>query len=144
MAVLASAPETSPGQSQDLTGTRVVVVGGKVGMGLGIARAARAAGATVIVASRRSASGEEQPDLADFEQVRLDVRDETAVREAFDAIGSIDHLVVTAAPDVGTWGHFMDDDMTGARSYMDGKFFGSWAGARYASPHLATAGSITF
>jgi len=136
--------EHPPILSHDLSGKRVVVVGGKGGMGLGVARAAQAAGAAVTVASRRSASPEERPDLATLGQVRLDIRDEAAVRDAFETIGHLDHLVVTAAPDLGSWGAFMDEDMRGVRSYIEGKFFGSWACARYATPHLAHGGSITF
>jgi len=132
------------GPSLNLSGKKVVVVGGKTGIGLGIARAAQAAGATVVVASRRVASREERPDLAGFEQVSLDMRDESAVRAAFDTIGAFDHLVVTAAPDLGTWGGFKDDDMNGVRSYVEGKFLGSWACARYGAPHLRENGSITF
>ena len=128
----------------DLAGKRVVVVGGKGGMGLGIARAARAAGAAVSVASRRDVSAEQRPGLASFSQVVLDIRDEAAVRVAFEAIGELDHLVVTAAPDINSWGAFLDDDMRGVRSYMEGKFFGSWACARHAAPRLAPGGSITF
>lgn len=134
----------APAPTSDLTGTKVVVVGGKVGMGLGIASAAYAAGAAVTVASRRSASTAERPDLAKFEQRQLDVRDEVAVRHMFDALGEFDHLVVTAAPDIGSWGDFMDENMSGARHYMENKFFGSWACARYATPHLRPGGSITF
>lgn len=130
--------------SLDLRGKKVVIVGGKTGIGLGIARAARASGATVIVASRRIASIEERPDLTDFEQISLDMRNESTVRAAFEAIGSFDHLVVTAAPDLGTWGGFMDEDMQGVRSYMEGKFLGTWACARYAGPHVGANGSITF
>lgn len=130
--------------SLNLSGKKVVVVGGKTGIGLGIARAAHAAGASVVVASRRVASKEERPDLADFDQVSLDMRDENAVRAAFQTIGAFDHLVVTAAPDIGTWGGFMDDDMSGVRSYLEGKFLGSWACARYGAPHLNPNGSITF
>ncbi len=40
----------------DRTGKRVIVVGGKTGAGLGVAQAAHAAGAAVVVASRRSFS----------------------------------------------------------------------------------------
>jgi NAD(P)-dependent dehydrogenase (short-subunit alcohol dehydrogenase family) len=130
--------------SLNLSGKKVVVVGGKTGIGLGIARAAQGSGAAVVIASRRMASVEERPDLAGFEQVSLDMRDESAVRAAFDSIGSFDHLVVTAAPDIGTWGGFMDEDMHGVRSYMEGKFLGSWACARYGAPHLRANGSITF
>jgi NAD(P)-dependent dehydrogenase (short-subunit alcohol dehydrogenase family) len=130
--------------SLNLAGKKVVVVGGKTGIGLGIALAARAAGATVVVASRRVVSVEERPDLADVEQVSLDMRDESAVRAAFDSIGVFDHLVVTAAPDIGTWGGFKDEDMNGVRSYVEGKFLGTWACARYGAPHLRANGSITF
>jgi NAD(P)-dependent dehydrogenase (short-subunit alcohol dehydrogenase family) len=136
--------EHPPMPSLSLSGKRVIVVGGKTGMGLGIARAAHAAGAAVTVASRRISPADERPDLAEFEQISLDIRDEAAVREAFETIGNLDHLAVTAAPDMGSWGAFMDADMRGVRSYMEGKFLGSWACARYATPHLASIGSITF
>jgi len=136
--------EATRAPATDLSGRKVVVVGGKTGIGLGIARAARAAGATVVVASRRATSAQERPDLADFEQLSLDIRDESSVRTAFDTLGAFDHLVVTAAPDIGSWGGFMDADMAGVRSYVEGKFLGSWACARHAAPHLRAGGSITF
>jgi len=137
-------PSATLASTGPLKGKKVVVVGGKTGIGLGVAEAARAAGATVVVASRRISPVEERPDLEKFLQVSLDMRDESALRTAFDAIGPLDHLVVTAAPDLGTWGAFMDSDMHGVRSYMEGKFLGSWACARYAAPQLRTGGSITF
>ena len=124
----------------DLTGKRVVVVGGKTGIGLGIAQAAHAAGASVTVASRRSASVADHPALAPFEQIRLDISDEEAVRIAFDAIGALDHLIVVAGPTDGTWGSFMDDDMRGVRSYTDSKYLGAWACARYAARILRRTG----
>lgn len=137
-------PASHPAPSLDLSGKKVVVVGGKTGIGLGIARAALAAGATVVVASRRITSTGSRPDLAGFEQASMDMRDETSVRNAFAAIGPFDHLVVTAAPDIGTWGSFMDADMGGVRSYVEGKFLGTWACARYAAPLLRTGGSMSF
>jgi len=130
--------------SYDLTGKRVAVVGGKTGIGLGMALAAHAAGASVTVASRRSASVADHPELAPFEQLVLDISDEDAVRAAFNAIGSLDHLLVAAGPTDGSWGAFMDEDMRGVRSYADSKFLGSWACARYAAPKLSSKGSITF
>lgn len=144
MTTAANRQEASLASPLSLAGKSVVVVGGKTGIGLGVAHAARAAGAHVVVASRRVSSLEERPDLADFEQVSLDMRDESAVQKAFEKIGSLDHLVVTAAPDLGTWGAFMDADMHGVRSYVEGKFLGSWACARHAAPRLRSGGSITF
>jgi NAD(P)-dependent dehydrogenase (short-subunit alcohol dehydrogenase family) len=144
MSTLVSDHDQSNAPTLSLHGKKVVVVGGKTGMGLGIAQAAYAAGASVVVASRRITSLAERPDLANFTQITLDIRDEAAVRNAFDSIGAFDHLAVTAAPDFGTWGSFMDSDMKGVRSYFDGKFLGSWACARYATPHLRAGGTITF
>ena len=137
-------PTRPQSPSYDLTGKRVVVVGGKTGIGLGIAQAAHAMGANVTVASRRSASVADYPELMPFEQITLDISDEDAVRAAFETIGSLDHLLVVAGPTDGSWGAFMDKDMRGVRSYADSKFLGSWACARYAHPRLASDGSITF
>ena len=38
----------------------------------------------------------------------------------------------------------MDPDMRGVRSYLEGKFLGTWACARHAVPHLKAGGSMTF
>lgn len=138
------APAALVAPSLNLTGKKVVVVGGKTGIGLGIAQAALAAGATVIVGSRRLTSTQSRPDLADLQQAVLDMRDESSVRSAFADIGPFDHLVVTAAPDVGSWGSFMDADMGGVRSYVEGKLLGTWACARHAAPLLRAGGSMSF
>ena len=144
MAPTTNQPASDLAAAHPLAGQNIVVVGGKTGIGLGVAHAARAAGATVVLASRRIASLEERPDLAAFAQVSLDMRNEASVRAAFDTIGALDHLIVSAAPDLGTWGSFMDADMSGVRSYVEGKFLGSWACARHSAPHLRPGGSITF
>ncbi len=130
--------------SFDLTGKKVVVIGGKKAIGLGIAQAVHAMGATVTVASRKKALVEERPELSAFGQVVLDISDESAVKTAFAEIGSFDHLVITAGPELGSWGAFMDPDMRGVQSYLETKFLGTWACARYAAPHLLPGGSMTF
>lgn len=113
-------------------------------MGLGVAQAAHAMGAAITVASRGANSTEQRPELAAFEQVVLDMRNEETVRAAFEAVGQFDHLVVTAGPELGSWGAFMDPDMRGVRSYLESKFLGTWACARHAAPHMAAGGSMTF
>ena len=132
--------------SPPLTGKTVVVVGGTSGMGLGAVRAALAAGARTVVAGRR-ALAERAAIEAPEGQIRhavVDVNDEASVRGLFDGLGAIDHLLVTAAPAPGSWGPFLEQDVTAARRYLDEKLFGSLACARYAAPYLRPGGSITF
>jgi len=128
-----------------LSGQRIVVVGGTSGMGLATVRAAAALGAEVIVAGRRPVT--ERPSLdpgsaGPVDQQVVDVTDEASVQALFAHVGPFDHLLVTAT--AGTPGPFLAQDVTAARSFMDGKFFTSWACARYAAPLLPPGGSITF
>jgi NAD(P)-dependent dehydrogenase (short-subunit alcohol dehydrogenase family) len=125
---------------QQLSGQRVVVAGGTSGMGLATVRAAAAMGAEVIAAGRRPVAGREP--VPGVRQVAADVTDEESVRQLFGAVGELDHLLVTASQ--GQPGAFGAQDLAAARSFMDGKFFGSWLCARYAAPHLRARGSITF
>jgi NAD(P)-dependent dehydrogenase (short-subunit alcohol dehydrogenase family) len=127
--------------ARTLDGQRVVVIGGTSGMGLGAVRAARDAGAEVIVGGRRALTARERSGPAD---VVVDVTDEASVRAAFEAIGALDHLLVTAAPAPGSGGSFLEQDVASARRYLDAKLFGSWACARHAAPRMPAGGSITF
>jgi NAD(P)-dependent dehydrogenase (short-subunit alcohol dehydrogenase family) len=123
-----------------LTGRRVVVVGGTSGMGAATVRAARDLGADVVSAGRRPLSERRQAE--GVREMVVDSTDEEAVRTLFESIGELDHLLVTASP--GQSGRLLDQDLAQARSFMDGKFFGSWTCARYAAPRLRSRGSITF
>lgn len=129
-----------------LQSRRVVIVGGTSGMGLAAARAAVQAGAEVIVAGRRSVS-ERSADAdrdARIGHETVDVTDEASVKAMFERIGTLDHVLITAAPKPGTWGAFLDQDVAGAQQYMNAKFFGSWACARWAAPRMPADGLITF
>ena len=123
-----------------LDGQRIVIVGGTSGMGRATARAAAGLGADVVAAGRRPVNEREYID--GVRELVVDVVDEASVQALFDQVGAIDHLLVTAT--AGTPGPFLDQDVAAARSFMDGKFFSSWACARYAAPHLRPDGSITF
>jgi NAD(P)-dependent dehydrogenase (short-subunit alcohol dehydrogenase family) len=72
----------------------------------------------------------------------VDSTDEASVRALFESVGELDHLLVTASR--GQTGVFLEQDLAQARTYMDGKFFGSWTCARYAAPRVRSRGSITF
>lgn len=127
-----------------LAGQRVVVVGGTSGMGRGVASAAAQAGAQVIAAGRRPLEQRPQAQGDRIEHAVVDVTDEASVKALFDGLGALDHLVVTASPSPGPRGNFLDQDVGEAQRYMNGKFFGSWACARYAAPRMPAGGSITF
>jgi NAD(P)-dependent dehydrogenase (short-subunit alcohol dehydrogenase family) len=123
-----------------LFGQRVVIVGGTSGMGAGAAKAAVEAGAEIIVAGR---SAVPQPEAQSYESLALDMTDEVAVREAFERIGRLDHLLVTASPSA-VIGPLVEQDPRSAHAFMHGKFFGSWNCARHAAPRMSPGGSITF
>jgi len=121
-------------------GKHVVVIGGTSGMGRAVALAAHEEGAQVTVAGRRAPAA----SAPRFRHEQVDVSDEAQVKALFARVGALDHLVVTAAPAPGASRPFLQDDVAGAASYLHAKFFGSWASARYAAPHMPPTGSITF
>jgi NAD(P)-dependent dehydrogenase (short-subunit alcohol dehydrogenase family) len=132
-------------ESQSLRGQGVVVVGGTSGMGLGAVRAAARAGAHVVAAGRRA---EHLRSVGESDEGRItnavvDVTDEASVRALFENAGELDHLLVTAAPGAASR-PFLEQDRAAAQAFMNGKFFGSWACARYAAPRMRPGGSITF
>jgi NAD(P)-dependent dehydrogenase (short-subunit alcohol dehydrogenase family) len=133
----AAAAPSSPTAGR-LSGTRVLVVGGSSGIGLATALAAQAAGAEVIVASRnpdRAASA-----LPGVRSVTIDVTDDASVESVFDGVGSLHHLVCTAASGFppGLFSAPADD----VRQLMESKFWGQYRCARAAAARLAPEGSI--
>jgi NAD(P)-dependent dehydrogenase (short-subunit alcohol dehydrogenase family) len=123
-----------------MKGQRVVVVGGTSGMGMATVKATAGQGAEVVAAGRRPVA--QRASISGVQQVEVDITDEKSVQALFDEVGELNHLLVTASP--GSPGAFLDQDLAAARSFMDGKFFGSWTAARYAAPRLRARGSITF
>ncbi|MGW5364521.1 SDR family oxidoreductase [Actinopolymorpha pittospori] len=81
-----------------LHGTRILLVGGTSGLGLAVARAATARGATPIVASRSRANVDRAlatlPEAA--EGTTVDLADPGSVERLVEFAGPIDHLVYTA------------------------------------------------
>ena len=123
-----------------LAGKRVVVVGGTSGMGAATARAAAQQGAAVLAAGRRPASERDSSDGVDHAEV--DVTEESSVKALFEPLEAIDHLFVSASP--GIPGRLLEQDLTAARTFVDGKLLGSWTCARYGAPLIPAGGSITF
>jgi NAD(P)-dependent dehydrogenase (short-subunit alcohol dehydrogenase family) len=86
----------------DLAGTRLLVVGGSAGIGRSLAVVAAAAGADVAVVGRSQEKLAEVVDAAEgITAITADIRDPDRcaglVREAVDALGGLEALVVSSA-----------------------------------------------
>ena len=124
---------------------KVVVVGGSSGVGLAVAKAAAAQGASVVIASRSAEKVERARAGAaplELEGRIIDVTNETQVRDFFAAVGPFDHLVTT--PVIFTSRAPIKDQPTEEfRTLFDIKFWGQYFAAKYAAPLLRPGGSIT-
>jgi len=112
---------------------KAVFVGGSSGIGLAAARLACAAGWEVVVASRTPEAAE-----IDAERMTLDISDEASVRDAFSALGPIDHLVFSPVARAGGPARAIDLDQ--ARRAFETKFWGPFAAVQAADVRE----SITF
>jgi NAD(P)-dependent dehydrogenase (short-subunit alcohol dehydrogenase family) len=123
----------------------VVVLGGSSGIGLAVAQAASKLGAKVVICSRSAEKLEQsrQTIQGDVEAIAFDMTDLTSVNQAFEQIGSLDHLVATAVADENKKrGRFTDLDRETAHSSFD-KFWGYFHAAQAAVPRIKPGGSVT-
>ena len=123
-----------------LAGQRVAVVGGSSGIGLAVAQAAAVHGAEVFVCSRDPSRAGSAVDGATT--IAIDVTDDASVNAAFEQLGSLDHLVCTAAS--GFPAGLFRAPAEDVRGLMESKFWGQYRCARAAAPTLGAGGSITF
>lgn len=132
--------------ASSLAGQRLVLVGGTSGIGLGVATAALAEGAQVVVASSQAAHVEAavtQLGVGASGSV-VDVGDEASVARMFDEIGAFDHLTYSA----GDWGPGMgstarDLDLATAKAGFGVRFWGALTVVKYACRSISPSGSIT-
>jgi NAD(P)-dependent dehydrogenase (short-subunit alcohol dehydrogenase family) len=132
------------GIDMDLTGQRVVVLGGTSGIGLATADAAAKAGAEVTVVSARQTSvrGALERLPAGTRGEVADLTDDDLVGALFDGLGAIDHMVFTAG-DALALAPLDRLELKRARDFFGLRYFGTLAAVRAAAPHLRTGGSIT-
>ncbi len=127
------------GDSMDLKGKKIVVVGGSSGIGLATAEMAKREGADVIVASRNVAKLDAVAEKLNAVAIPADVTSDQSVMDLFRRSGPVDHVVVTAAQ-LKT-GPFRTVSMDDVRSTMESKFWGAWRVARAAD--IRAGGSLT-
>jgi len=115
--------------SIDLNEQHVVVVGGTSGIGRAVANAAQAAGSRVTSLGRGST-------------MACDITNTNSVNAAFQQLGQIDHLVITAGARIGSprIDQLSDEELA---LTFDVKLFGALRVIRAALPVLAPHASIT-
>jgi NAD(P)-dependent dehydrogenase (short-subunit alcohol dehydrogenase family) len=122
-----------------LQGKTVVVVGGSSGIGYATASTAQAEGADVIIASREGERLRNAAQSLGVRGISADVTSDEAVRKLFATLGSVDHVVVTAA--VLKAGHIKKSSIDDAKATMESKFWGAWRVAQFAE--IVPTGSLT-
>jgi NAD(P)-dependent dehydrogenase (short-subunit alcohol dehydrogenase family) len=126
-----------------LNGSRVVVIGASESIGLATARAAAAAGADVVIASR-SLERLERARATIAGQVEiavLDITREDELEPFFARIGALDHLVVSTVH--RSSGPMLELDEESSRLVFETKLWGPVAAIRHAVPRTNPRGSIT-
>jgi NAD(P)-dependent dehydrogenase (short-subunit alcohol dehydrogenase family) len=127
-----------------LKNTRVLVIGGTSGIGLGVASAAAERGAIPIVVSRRQSSVDralaQLPEYARGGTV--DLTDLSGVQRLADDVGDIEHLVFTAGESLqlAPLTDLTPDVIT---DFFQTRFVGALTAVRVFAPRITTGGSIT-
>ena len=131
----------------NLTGKKIIVVGGSSGIGFGVATAALENGAEVVIVGRSAdklkAAEKRLGGAGRVTGLAADMASEADVAYLFDAVGGFDHLVATAGtpppnyPIAGT-------DMDFVRGFVDGKLIGAVMLAKHAVRSLNKGGSMIF
>ena len=123
-----------------LSGQRVLVVGGAKHLGEAVARAASAEGAHVIVGARDQERAEALArQLPDARAVHIDVAEEGTIRAAAESLGTIDHLVVTAAAHHNVPVPELERD--GIAKAFEAKIVGPMLLAKHFAPQMPETGS---
>jgi len=124
----------------------VVIIGGSSGIGLAVARRCVADGASVVIAGRSperlAAAGAELGGPGRVTTIPANIGDQPQVRRLFERVGTLRHLVVTAAdlPYGAAVTLTEESIMRAVRSKVLGPFFA----AQHAAPRISGGGSITF
>ena len=122
-----------------LSGKKVVVVGGSSGIGLSTAELAKREGADVIIASRNVERLDKAAEKLNAIAIPADVTSDDSIASLFEKCGTVDHVVLTAAQLRS--GPFKTVAMEDVRATMENKFWGAWRVAR--SADIRAGGSLT-
>ena len=129
-----------------LQGKRVVVLGGSAGIGRAVAELALREGAHVTVVSHNLERTERAvaalraiaPHIAGH---AVDLRSAPAVKQLFERLGAVDHLVYTAGEEL-LIKPLAELDLAAARAFFELRYWGALTAIQAARPRLARDGSI--
>lgn len=130
--------------NKSLQNKRILIVGGSSGIGLAVTKQACKAGGKVIIASRNAAEKYNELVTAvghDIETYSFDVTSEHETETALKKIGNIDHLVITARPDISP-ALFVETDLKQAKEAFETKFWGQYQLIQKAQSYISQNGSI--
>ena len=126
-----------------LTGKKVIILGGSSGIGLATAKAAAAEGAQVVIVS----SNQARIDLAlktlpkASEGYAVDLSNEQPIKDFFKRVGNFDHLAYTAGENISM--SLVDDMVIGdGKDFFTIRFWGAFAAIKYGKAYMNEGGSI--
>lgn len=127
----------------NLKDKRIIILGGTSGIGFGVASAAAAEGARVVIASSRPENvSKALAGLPEGSQGSVvDLTNEEAVERFFREVGAFDHLVYTAG-DWALYGDYATLSLADAKRSFDVRYWGCLAAIKYALPQIRHDGSI--
>jgi NAD(P)-dependent dehydrogenase (short-subunit alcohol dehydrogenase family) len=130
--------------TNNLSGKKVVIIGGTAGIGLATAIAAAELGAQVWAAGRSEANLEKARAASNgkFELRQADTHDAEALEAIFKEAGKIDHLVSAAVGGERTLKPFLEQTEEQFKAAYD-KLWGYAKVVRVGAPYLADDGAIT-
>jgi NAD(P)-dependent dehydrogenase (short-subunit alcohol dehydrogenase family) len=128
----------------NLSGKKVVILGGSAGIGLATAKAAANDGAEIIIVSsnqqRLDAALQQLP--AGSKAIAADLANEQQVKALFNTIGNFDHLVYTAGETLKL-ANIADVVLADAQRFFNLRYWGAFTAVKYAAPFISAGGSIT-
>ncbi|MFE3189985.1 SDR family oxidoreductase [Nocardia sp. NPDC059240] len=123
---------------------RALVVGGGSGMGQAIADALLGEGYEVIIVGRneqRLADAVRELGDGKLTAIAADITDEQEVARLFDTVGTVDHVITTAADLDGSYGPMATFDFEHGSGFLESKLLGAMLLAKHA--RLTENGSLT-
>ena len=127
-----------------LSGKKVVILGGSAGIGLATAKAAADEGATIVIVS----SNQQRIDAAlkqlpqDSKGINADLSSEQQIKDLFNSLGNLDHLVYTAGETLKLI-NIADVTLVDAQRFFNLRYWGAFTSVKYAAPYINKGGSIT-